>query len=87
MTKQMLNGIRISSKEELEKRIYKYFDEIKEVPILYHWSNRLDDIDMEKKDINQIIYKVINCKVAKPIDKDKYVPKLRTREKYEQSSI
>ena len=35
MTKQMLNGIRVSSKEELEKRIYRYFDEINEVRPLY----------------------------------------------------
>lgn len=45
MTKQMLDGIRVTSREELESRIYKYFDEINEVPIPYHWSYRLDDID------------------------------------------
>ena len=28
MTKQMLKGIRVSSKEELPERIYQYFDEI-----------------------------------------------------------
>ena len=27
LTKQMLNGIRVSSKEELESRRYQYFDE------------------------------------------------------------
>ena len=50
MTKQMLNGIRVSSKEELESRIYKYFEEINEVP--YRWSYKLDDIDLEKENLN-----------------------------------
>lgn len=81
MTKQMLNGIRVSGKEELEKRIYKYFDEINEVPIPYHWSYKLDDIDIEKEDLSQIIYEVVNRKAAKPTDKDKRAPKPRTRKK------
>lgn len=87
MTKQMFNGIRVSSKEELEKRIYKYFDEINEVPIPYHWSYKLDDIDIEKEDLSQIIYEVVNHKAAKPTDKDKRAPKPRTRKKREQSAI
>ena len=86
MTKQMLNGIRVSSKEELEKRIYKYFEEINEVPIPYHWSYKLDDIDIEKEDLSQIIYEVVNRKAAKPTDKDKRAPKPRTRKKREQSA-
>ena len=68
-------------------RIYKYFDEINDVPIPYHWSDKLDDIDMEKEDLNQIIYEVVNHKAAKPIDKDKRAPKPRTRKKCEQSGI
>ena len=28
MTKQMLKGIRVNSKEELSEQIYRYFDEI-----------------------------------------------------------
>ena len=28
MTKQMLKGIRVNTKQELEDRIYKYFDEV-----------------------------------------------------------
>ena len=87
MTKQMLNGIRVSSKEELEKRIYRYFDEINEVPIPYHWSYKLDDIDIEKEDLSQIIYEVVNHKAAKATDKDKRAPKPRTRKKREQSAI
>ena len=87
MTKQMLNGIRVSSKEELEKRIYKYFDEINEIPIPYHWSYSLDDIDLEKEDLTQIIYEAVNRKAAKPTDKDKRTPKPRTRKKRMQSDV
>ena len=45
MTKQMLKGIRVKSKEELVERIYKYFDEINAEPVVYHWKWNLDDID------------------------------------------
>jgi transposase len=44
MTKQMLRGIRVSSKQELEDRIYKYFDEINAEPVVYHWGWNLDDV-------------------------------------------
>ena len=43
MTCQMLRGIRVSSKEELVERIYKYFDEVNETPIEYHWKYRMDE--------------------------------------------
>ena len=45
MTKQMLHGIRVDSKEELLQRIYKYFDEINADPIVYHWRWHLEDVD------------------------------------------
>lgn len=45
MTKQMLRGIRVKSKQELIERIYKYFDEINAEPVVYHWTWNLDDID------------------------------------------
>ena len=45
MTKQMLKGIRVKSREELVQRIYTYFDEIKAEPIVFHWTWHLDDID------------------------------------------
>ncbi len=44
MTKQMLRDIRVDSKEELENRIYKYFDEINEEPVIYHWKYKMDEI-------------------------------------------
>lgn len=45
MTKQMLKGIRVSSKEELSERIYRYFDEINADPIIYHWTYKMDEIN------------------------------------------
>lgn len=85
MTKQMLNGIRVSGKEELEGRIYKYFEEINEVPVPYHWSYNLDDIDLEKEDLSQIVYEVVNHKAANACDKDKRAPKPRTRKRQGQN--
>lgn len=41
----MLRGIRVSSKQEQEDRIYRYFDEINAEPVVYHWGWNLDDID------------------------------------------
>ena len=43
LTRQMLRGIRVSSKEELVERIYKYFDEVNETPVVYHWKYRMDE--------------------------------------------
>ena len=43
MTCQMLRGLRVSSKEELVERIYKYFDEVNETPVVYHWKYRMDE--------------------------------------------
>ena len=45
MTRQMLKGIRVKSKEELVQRIYTYFDEINAEPVVFHWTWHLDDVD------------------------------------------
>lgn len=84
MTKQMLNGIRVASKDELEDRIYKYFNVINEVPVPYHWSYSLDDIDLEKEDISNIVYEVVNHKAALAKDQDKRAPKPKTRKSHKQ---
>ena len=49
MTKQMLRGIRVKTKEELVERIYKYFDEVNEEPVVFHWKYNLDDIDVSEE--------------------------------------
>ena len=45
MTKQMLRGIRVNSKQELVDRIYQYFDEINKEAVVYHWKYKMDDIE------------------------------------------
>ena len=47
MTKQMLKGIRVNTKQELEDRIYKYFDEVNADPVVYHWAYKPDEISPE----------------------------------------
>ena len=42
----MLKGIRVNSKDELANRIYRYFDEINSEPIVYHWTYKMDEIDV-----------------------------------------
>lgn len=49
MTKQMLRGIRVKSKEELTERIYLYFNEVNEEPVVFHWKYNLDDIDVSEE--------------------------------------
>ena len=45
MTRQMLRGIRVASKEELKERIYRYFDEVNAEPVVHRWKWNLSDID------------------------------------------
>lgn len=53
MTKQVLRGIRVKTKDELQERIYKYFEEINADPVIYHWSWNLDDIDPTEEIITE----------------------------------
>lgn len=46
MTKQMLRGIRVKTVDELYQRIYQYFREVNEEPVVFHWKYDLDDIDV-----------------------------------------
>lgn len=52
MTKQMLKGIWVNSKEELAERIYKYFDEVNADPVVYHWTYKLDEISEDEAKSN-----------------------------------
>jgi len=47
MTRQMLRGIRVLSKEELAERIYQYFNEVNEVPVVFRWKYRMDDMSFD----------------------------------------
>ena len=55
MTKQMLKGIRVKSKEELAERIYLYFDEVNVDPVVYHWTYKLDEISVDEAKNNVAI--------------------------------
>lgn len=48
MTKQMLRGIRVKTKQELEDRIYLYFEEVNCEPVVYHWTYKLDEISEDE---------------------------------------
>ena len=55
MTKQMLRGIRVQSKQELAERIYLYFDEVNAEPVVFHWKYKLDDIDVSEEIITDTL--------------------------------
>ena len=55
MTKQMLRGIRVNSKEELAERIHLYFDEENAEPVVFHWKYKLDDIDVSEEIITDTL--------------------------------
>jgi len=46
MTKSMLRGIRVSSKQELKERILLYLDEVNESPVVFRWKYGLDSISL-----------------------------------------
>ena len=87
MTRQMLAGIRVKSKEELRERILEYFKEINEVPVPYKWKYRLDTIDLSKEDVSTIVYEVVNAKAAGSENQGKRAPKPRTRKPKIQADI
>ncbi|MCL1790509.1 MAG: IS630 family transposase [Peptococcaceae bacterium] len=45
MTRVFLRGIRVKTKKELEERIYKYFEEVNEEPVVYRWTYKMDEMD------------------------------------------
>ena len=58
MTKQMLRGIRVKTAEELEDRIYTYFNEVNEEPVVFHRKYNLSDIDVSEEIIvDRLLFK------------------------------
>ena len=45
MTREMLRGIRVSSKDEPEERILRYFREADAEPVACRWKWNLSDVD------------------------------------------
>jgi len=44
MTRSLLRGMRVSSKEKLIDRISQYFDDINETPVIFKWKYKMDDM-------------------------------------------
>ena len=44
MTRSFLRGIRVKSKKELENRILKYIDEVNDMPTIFKWKWKMDDL-------------------------------------------
>ena len=79
MTRQMLTGIRVESKDELKERIYHYFDEINAIPVPYKWKYKMETINLEKENIDDIVYEVVNAKAASSENQGKRAPAPRKR--------
>ena len=79
MTRQILTGIRIESKDELKERIYQYFDEINAIPVPYKWKYKMETINLEQENIDNIVYEVVNTKAASSENHGKRVPAPRKR--------
>ena len=43
MTRTMLRGIRVATKQELIDRIHQYFEEINSAPVMFHWKYKMDE--------------------------------------------
>jgi hypothetical protein len=41
MTRSMLRGIRVSSKEELKERISQYIEDMNETPTIFKWKYKM----------------------------------------------
>ena len=46
MTRQILRDIRVKSKQGLAERIYKYFDEVNETSVVFHWRYKMDEFEL-----------------------------------------
>ena len=43
MTRTMLRGIRVASKQELVDRIHQYFEEVNSAPVVFRWKYKMDE--------------------------------------------
>ncbi len=43
MTRSMLRGIRVASKQELIDRIHQYFEEVNADPVVFRWNYKMDE--------------------------------------------
>jgi transposase len=43
MTRSMLRGIRVASKQELIDRIHQYFEEVNAAPVVFRWKYKMEE--------------------------------------------
>jgi len=55
MTRQMLKGIRVSSKDELAERIYQYFTDINVDPVIFRWTYKMKDFSPGECSNNELV--------------------------------
>lgn len=46
MTRSFLRGIRVESKDELQHRILKYIDEVNQMPTVFKWKWKMDELSI-----------------------------------------
>ncbi len=44
MARSFLRSLRVASKDELIRRLYRYINEINESPVVFRWKYRLDQV-------------------------------------------
>jgi len=44
MTRSLLRGIQVSSKEELRQRIGQYYDDLNKMPVIFKWKYKMDQM-------------------------------------------
>ena len=44
MTRSMLRGIRVATKQELIDRIHQYFEEVNADPVVFRWKYKMEEI-------------------------------------------
>ncbi|MCK4397465.1 MAG: transposase [Methanophagales archaeon] len=44
LARSFLRGIRVSTKEELRERILKYINELNQMPVVFKWKYKMDEI-------------------------------------------
>lgn len=60
MTRLMLTGIRVASKEEWTGLIYRYFHEIIAIPVPCKRNYKMDDINTGEGDTEDIFFNAVN---------------------------
>ena len=51
----------MKTKDELEERIYAYFEEVNAVPVVYHWKYKLSEID-QNEPVKVDMLPILDCK-------------------------